>query len=209
MHRDWSVWKLLEGRDVTIKSLVATVSFAVEPQKANGGNAAGFSSKHLLQSAKDLLRLSTSFNSSSWPPNSAPHTHLGKQPLPPLADTPTPEMAQLSDSSHRFWWHFFSLLLVTAMLEKLKSYLQQLSLNAPLRGSLQKRAIHLQHLYNILNTFWPIRLISDDVRCSNIDIYKRYDCCRSHISPYNMESLLTHTLACTSTKCSIIIASWF
>ena len=36
MHCDWSVHKLLEGRDVLIKRLIATVSFAVEQQKPIG-----------------------------------------------------------------------------------------------------------------------------------------------------------------------------
>ena len=37
MDFEWSVHKLLEGRDAPKKRLVATVSFAVEPQKLMGG----------------------------------------------------------------------------------------------------------------------------------------------------------------------------
>ena len=66
-HYDCSVHKLLESRDAPIKSLVATVSFTVEPQKLMRGmlpdflavRGASTASKRLLLDAKDHLRAST------------------------------------------------------------------------------------------------------------------------------------------------------
>ena len=89
MHFDWSVHKLLEGRDTPIRNVIATVSFAVEPQKPMGEMLPDFlvvrgaytASKHL--DANDHLRASASYGSSSQPLTSAPPTKFGIQPLPP------------------------------------------------------------------------------------------------------------------------------
>ena len=109
-----------------IKSLVATVSFTVEPQKPMGGivmlpdflavRGASTASQYLLHDAKDVWKLFPTSNFSTPPAN------FGKQLLPPLAGTctPIPETKLLHNfltlNSHRLCCHFFSFVTVTALL---------------------------------------------------------------------------------------------
>ena len=53
---------------------------------------------------------------------------------------------------------------------KLKKLLPWLSLYVPPRGSLQKRSL----CFYVLNTFWPIRLTDNDVRCNKLDYWSTY-----------------------------------
>ena len=88
-----------------IKSLIATVSFTVDPQKPMGKilpdylavRGTSTTSKHLLHVAKNHLRPSASYGSSFPPLSSAPPTKFGKQPLPSYADTHIPETKLLHD----------------------------------------------------------------------------------------------------------------
>ena len=111
---------------LAIKSLVATVSFAVEPQKPMGEilpdflavRGASTASKRLLLDAKDHLRANAVYGSS--PTYNFSPTYKIRQPAPPpLANTPftgNKASAQVSDPSHRFCPQLFSLLLVTALM---------------------------------------------------------------------------------------------
>ena len=146
----------------------------MEPQKPMGEMLPDFlaergaspASKHLLLDAKDHLRASAVYGSSPTFNFSATYK-IGRAAPPSTrwhALTGNKASAQLSDPSHRFCPHFFSLLLVTAFDGKLKKLLQWLSLYVPLRGSLQKRSL----CFYVLNTFWPIRLINDDIRCNKL-----------------------------------------
>ena len=142
-HCDWSVHKLLEGRDAPIKILVATVSFALEPQKPMGEMLPDFlvvqrastSSKHLLLDAKDhLLRASAVYGSS--PTFNFSPTYKIRRAAPPFHSLTRTyrkqSFAQLSDPSHRFCPHLFSLT-CHCFDGKLKKLLPWLSLYVPLR----------------------------------------------------------------------------
>ena len=121
-----------EDRDAPIKSVVATVSFPVEPQKPMGGMLPNFlavrgastASKRLLLDTKDHLRASAVYGSS--PTFNFSPTYKIRWAAPPStrwhALTRNKATAQLSDPLHRFCPHLFSLLLVTALMGNWKSY---------------------------------------------------------------------------------------
>ena len=153
-------------------SSLTTGNCIVEPQKPMGEmlpeflavREASTASKCLLHDAKDHLRPSASYGSSSRPLTSAPPTKFGKQPLPPLADTPIPKTKLLHKPFAQILLSFPLSFACHCFAGKLKQLRPWLSLYVPLRGSLKKRAIIC---FYVLNTFWPIRWINDDIRCNN------------------------------------------
>ena len=114
-----------------------------------------FAASKCLLDAKDHLRATLSMEAPR-PTTSVPPAIFGEQPLPPLTDTPIPETKLLHNfltlrtdfaAILSFACHYFA--------GELKKLLPWLSF-------LQKHAICV----HVLNTFWPIRLINDDVRCN-------------------------------------------
>ena len=139
MHFDWSVHKLLEGRDAPIKNLVATVSFALEPQKPLGEmlpdflavRGASTASKRLLLDAKDHLLQP---HLQSWA--SSPSLHLLTRPYRKQSFCTTFFFAQILPS-------FLLSLTCHCFDGKLKKLLPWLSLYVPPQGKLTETFIML------------------------------------------------------------------
>ena len=147
--KDWSVHKLLEGRDAPIKFLIATVLFAVEPQKPMGEmlldflvvRGASTASKHFLHNAKEnpnlclyvwISRLALAMEALPDLQLQLHPQNLASSPSFHLLTHPCRRQRLLSDPSQ------LSFLLPFAchcLAGKLKKLLLWFSLYVPLRGS--------------------------------------------------------------------------
>ena len=126
---------------------------------------------------------------------SAPPTKFGEQPLPPLADTPLQETKLL----HNFLTLaqvLPSFILSFTLMGNWKSYFHGSLCMCPSEEAY--RNVHYASIY-VLNTFWPIRLINDDVRC-NKDRFAMFCICFFLLRIHNTYSNYKQTLASRSTE---------
>ena len=177
---------------------------------------ASTSSKRLLLDAKDHLRASAVYGSSPIF-NFSPTYKIGRAAPSSTrwhALTGNKASAQLSGPFAQILPSFILSFTCHCFDGKLKKLLPWLSLYVPLRGSLQKRSL----CFYVLNTFWPIRLINDDVRCNNNNkciVMSAHACDNTNITtnwfpstPHPITLTGPGTLRVKSIPCSTLIGSY-